>query len=95
MDTEMHDESTALVGKVAFSKARIELKKEDIGAFQKLKVGSRVRLVLVGEIRMKSEDKVDNEVDNAQHGMVEIALKSLKVVGDNEFTDLFKDELES
>ena len=95
MDPEMHDEDAVSTGKVAFSKAHIELKKEDIGAFQMLKVGFRLRLVLVGEIGMKSEDKVDHEADNAQHGMVEIALKSLKVVGDNEFTDLFKDELES
>ena len=91
----MADESTMPVGKVAFSKAHIELKKEDIGAFQKLKVGSRVRLVLVGEIKAKSEDKVDHEVDSAQHGTVDISVKNLRVAGDNEFTDLFSEELES
>jgi len=88
-------EENAAIGKVAFSKMLIELKKEDIGAFQKLKVGSRVRLVVEGELKAKSEDKVDNEVDSAQHGTVDIAVKNMKVMGDNEFTDLFADELTS
>jgi len=75
-----------------FSETYISVGGDDLKLLKKMKVGSRVRVVLYGTLKSKSEHASDVSSDVKQGGSISIAVSRMNLASNSEIADLLDDD---
>lgn len=78
-----------------FTDARIDLSPEHLAALKDVKVGGRVRVVLYGTVKLHSERQIENDMEGASSGTLELNVSNMKLVSNNDIADLFDEEFDA
>ena len=76
-----------------FSRARVDLNKDDLAAVKDLKVGGKVRIVLYGTLKALNIKSTETTDEGADSGSVEMDVSNVKVASNNEIAELMEEDV--
>lgn len=74
------------------TRAYVSLSASDVAILKKLKVGSRVRVVLYGEVKSVQQSTSDETKGTADQGSFDMDVSRVNTVANNEVADLLDDD---
>jgi hypothetical protein len=77
-----------------FTEATLQLSKEDLRQLAGLQIGSKVHIILNGNVKEMRQSSEDVTEDGASSGAVTLNVSSMKIAGSSEVADLFEEELD-
>jgi hypothetical protein len=76
-----------------FTEATLQLSKDDLRQLQKLQIGSKVHVILHGNVKALQQSVDDVTEDGASSGSVTLNVSSMRVGASSDIADLFDEEI--